>query len=66
MSFPRMYRIRQEFERQIISDVEAETSTQLQRLNLASQISAGQTVAITVGSRGIANIARITKSVVDY
>lgn len=66
MAFPRMFRIRQEFERPIIADVDAETSSQLQQLNLAPQVLPGQTVAITVGSRGIANIAKITKSVVEH
>lgn len=66
MAFPRMFRIRQEFERSIIADVDAETSSQLQQLNLTPQVLPGQTVAITVGSRGIANIAKITKSVVEH
>ncbi len=66
MSFPRMLRIRQQFERPRIEDVAQETTYQLSRLSLGSQIQGGQTVAITVGSRGIANIATMTKAVVDH
>ncbi|QDT34339.1 lactate racemase domain-containing protein [Thalassoglobus polymorphus] len=66
MSFPRMLRIRQQFERPRIEDVAQEATYQLSQLNLASQIQDGQTVAITVGSRGIANIATMTKAVVEH
>ncbi len=66
MSFPRMFRIRQQFERPRIEDIPDETSAQLRRLQLDSQVQAGESVAITVGSRGIANIATITKAVVEH
>ncbi len=66
MPFPKMVRIRQKFEIQRVTDVAAETSSQLRRLNLGQKVRPGQTVAITVGSRGIANIAEITKAICDH
>lgn len=66
MAFPRMYRIRQQFERPRIAEIAETTQQQLQSLQLQSRVSTRETVAVTVGSRGIANIAKITKSVVDH
>lgn len=65
-SYPQIFRVRQAFERPRIDDVAAETSRQLQRLELGRQIKPGQRVAITAGSRGIANIHRIIKAIVDH
>ena len=66
MTLPRMLRIRQKFDAQKIDDVAAEVESQLARLNLGNIVSDGQTVAITCGSRGIANIAVITKAICDH
>jgi hypothetical protein len=66
MAFPRMLRIRQKFDAAKVEDIPAEVAAQLSTLNLGQKISAGQTVAITVGSRGIANIAVITKAICDH
>jgi hypothetical protein len=61
-----MFRVRQIFERPIVADVAAETERQLAQLNLRDKIAPGQTVAITAGSRGIANIHLIVKAIVDH
>ena len=61
-----MLRIRQKFDAAKVEDIPAEVAAQLSTLNLGQKISAGQTVAITVGSRGIANIAVITKAICDH
>ena len=66
MPFPRMCRIRQTFERPVLEDVSTAVDSQLRQLNLSAKVKAGQSVAITVGSRGIANIAHIAKAVVDH
>lgn len=66
MPLPKLCRIRQTFDRPRIADVPGEVQKQLSRLQLQQRIKPGQTVAITVGSRGIANIAQITKAVVDH
>ncbi|MDA0284012.1 MAG: lactate racemase domain-containing protein [Planctomycetota bacterium] len=66
MTYPRMLRIRQKFHAPRIDDIPAEVEQQLATLNLTSKVQAGQTVAITAGSRGIANIAVITKAICDH
>src|SRR5262245_8256948 len=66
MPFPRMLRMRQKFDSSRLDDIPGEVERQLRALDLASQVRPGQTVAITVGSRGIANIAVITKAIVEH
>jgi hypothetical protein len=66
MAFPLMYRIRQTFDAPRVEDIEAEVHQQLAALELGRKIQPGQTVAITAGSRGIANIAQITKATVAH
>jgi hypothetical protein len=64
--FPRIFRLRQRFDPASIDEVAAEVHGQLSAMNLAQKVRPGQTVAITAGSRGIANIAEITRAVVDH
>lgn len=64
--YPRVFRVRQSFDAPRVVDVALEVQSQLQRLNLNSKIRPGQTVAIAVGSRGIANIQQIIKSIVVH
>ena len=66
--YPQMFRVRQHFERpQVKVDaIPAEVDSQLKQLQLEKRIQPGQSVAISVGSRGIANIAIITKAIVDH
>lgn len=66
MAFPRMLQIRQVFDAPRVDDVPAEVQNQLKSLPLEATIKPGQSVAITAGSRGIANIAVIVKATVDY
>src|SRR5882724_6979880 len=66
MRFPRMLRLRQKFDCPRVDDIPDEVERQLAALKLAEKVLPGQSVAITVGSRGIANIALITKSVVAH
>jgi hypothetical protein len=61
-----MFRVRQKLERPRIEDVPGEVEAQLAALGLAQRIQSGQRVAITVGSRGIANIHLITKAIVSH
>src|SRR5690349_1595053 len=66
--YPLTFRVRQSFEsptlpvEQIASTVAAELS----RLNLGQTVKPGQSVAITAGSRGVANIALIIKAAVAH
>lgn len=48
-----------------MADIAGEVRTQLEKLRLNERIKPGQSVAITVGSRGIANIALIAKTIVE-
>jgi hypothetical protein len=66
MAFPRMLRVRQNFEAPRVNDIPGEVDRQLASLNLAARVKPGQTVAITAGSRGIANIAVIIKATVQH
>ncbi len=63
--YPVMYRVRQHMEEREVSDIPAEVKAQLDTLDLASALK-DKRIAITAGSRGIHNIDRIVKSVVDY
>jgi len=64
--YPNMYRIRQTFEGPVINDIPATVRAELTRAEVASVIKPGQTVALTAGSRGVANIATIIKAAADY
>jgi len=66
MSLPRMYRIRQSFDSPRLGDVASAVRGQLEQLQLAAKVRPGQTVAITVGSRGVANVALITREIVQH
>jgi hypothetical protein len=61
-----LLRVRQLFERPIIEDIPAHVHTELEQLELGQRIRPGQTVALTAGSRGVANIPLILKSVIQY
>ncbi len=66
MSLPRMYRIRQTFDTPRLADVAGEVRRQMTTLELDRRVQPGQTVAITVGSRGVANVALITREIVQH
>ena len=66
VDLPLVFRVRQRFQDPRIDDIAAEAEQQLARLNLGATIKPGQSVAITAGSRGIANIPVIIKAIVDH
>ncbi len=65
MSFPKMARFRQRFAAEALDDVVGTVAAQLRACDLAGHIQRGQRIAVTGGSRGIANISIITRTVVD-
>ena len=65
-NYPLMFRVRQSFERPRVEDIAIEVDRELKSLALDSKVKPGQTVAITAGSRGIANIHTIIKATVDH
>src|SRR5438093_2563894 len=66
MPLPNLVRLRHHFERPRLDDIPAAVRSSLERLDLGKTIRPGHTVALTAGSRGIANIPLILKSVADY
>lgn len=61
-----MVRLRQKFPRPRVENIPAAIRDTLTKLNLGNKIKRGQTVALTAGSRGIANIPLILKSAVQH
>jgi len=64
MNFPKMMLVEQHFEGPELTDIPGGLKKELSQLGLESTIRPGDSIAITVGSRGIANIALIIKSLV--
>jgi hypothetical protein len=65
--FPsRLLYVRQNFPDLALSDVAAETRNQLEQSGFAARYRPGARIAIGVGSRGVANIATIVRSTVEY
>jgi hypothetical protein len=58
--------VRQKFPDVRVPDVREETHCQMEQSGFAEQLKPGARIAIGVGSRGIANIASIVHSVVEY
>ena len=66
MPYPRILRVRQSFPRPRVDDIPTAVRVALAQLDLGRTIRPGQTVALTAGSRGIANIPLILRSVVEH
>lgn len=66
MLFPKMIRIKQKFSDPVVTDIPGTVKRELTRIDLASRIKRGDSVALTSGSRGVANVATITKAAVEY
>jgi hypothetical protein len=65
MNLPQMYRIRQKFDDTRVEEIGETVKSELAKLSLRS-IQPGQRVAITAGSRGIANLAEVLRAVVEF
>jgi len=65
MAFPKMFRVKQELEGPTLADIPGTVRETIRSLRLQERVKPGQTAAITSGSRGVANIDRITRAVVD-
>lgn len=64
MILPKMARIRQCFVTSPITDIDETLKSELEKLHVETRIKPGETVAITVGSRGIANIVQVLAGIV--
>ena len=65
MNFPKMVEARQKFHAPLLEDVEGEIRRQIAGSRIGERIKPGNEVAVTAGSRGIANIPVILRTVVD-
>ena len=65
MGFPKVVRVRQRFQSTRVADIPARVAREVGRLDLSSRLNPGDSVAITAGSRGVANIAAITRSLAE-
>ncbi len=66
MGYPKIVRLRQRFERPRVEDIGSAVASALERLDLGRRIRPGQTVALTAGSRGIANIPVVLRETAAF
>lgn len=66
MALPKMVRVRQHFDAPVLTDLPAAIHEELDRIETVAIVKPGDTVAVTAGSRGVANIATAAKAIVDY
>lgn len=64
MNYPRMYRVRQIFDVPKVDNIEETLGKELESIQVSSLIREGARIAITAGSRGIANIDRVLRHLV--
>lgn len=65
MTFPPLYRIRQMFDDSCEPDPAGAVRREIERVDLSARFTAGQTVAVAVGSRGIQGIAGMVAALVS-
>ena len=66
MPYPLMFRLRQTLHGPLVNDVPAAVAAELSKLKIGSKVKPGDTIAITCGSRQIANYGVFIKAVVDH
>jgi hypothetical protein len=66
MPFARLLNVQQHFPDRSVRDIPGTISPELAAARFGATLAPGARIAIGVGSRGIANIATIVRSVVDY
>jgi len=64
MLLPKTAKVRQVFNQPEISDISAKIREELEKKRLGDRVKPGQRIAVTAGSRGIANIPLILRTVV--
>ena len=65
MLLPNVYRIRQRVDPPVVVDVASAVRAEIHKLQLARRMKPGARVAVTAGSRGVANIALILRTTCD-
>ena len=66
IEFPKMVRLQQRFSSPVIADPATKTYEQMQVARIGESVKPGQSVAIAVGSRGIANLQTVVNSAISY
>ena len=68
VALPKMFRVKQQFDKGRIEPdaIPAAIMAELSRPELGNPIKSGMKIAITCGSRGVANIPIITKAIADF
>lgn len=64
--YPDLFWLQQRFDGPVVTDPGVRTTEALRDLSLDDRVRAGQSVAIGVGSRGIANLSTIVRATVDH
>lgn len=64
MNFPKLIKVRQRFTGPVVNDIDAVVAEQLSQAGVNEKLKPGMRIAITAGSRGIANIAVIIRATV--
>ena len=65
LKLPAMYRVRQKLEVPVVEDIPAAIRQELDRIGLRNLVRPGMRIAVTAGSRGVANIPLIIATVVQ-
>ena len=65
MQLPKMATVKQRFASTALDDVAGQVRLQLAAAHLAESIRPGARIAVSSGSRGIANIPLLTRTVID-
>lgn len=63
---PKMVKVRQNFESSVLENVDTELKNQLANKNFNRKFTPGMSIAVTAGSRGVANMALTIKTVCDF
>ena len=66
VKLPKVLKVRQEFSKYKIEDIENTLIKKLNNKNLDTKIKSGSRIAITAGSRGISSYAILLKTIVDF
>ena len=64
MKLPKMAKAKQIFHQPEVADIPAKIKDELEKKNLKDRVKRGQRIAVTAGSRGIANIPLILRTIV--
>ena len=64
MTLPKLVKVRQEFPRPRVEDVEAKVREEFEKEEISSRIEPGMRVALTAGSRGVARVDVVLRSLV--